>query len=245
MQLFQCVAFGDSFRTERDIDTATSCREVLADIRRRARVDGAAQDDKRAIAKMRRDLVDSPFEDRHRRTEELINRGPDDDDQLARPLDDRTVGAEFDPSRRERATKEFVRARLEERHLAARDAIECRLVRVVDADAQASIRESQAQGKTDMATSSEDDNVEFVADHRWHSSSAVPTVTAPIVLGRRGMSERYVDRGKLANPVSEVGRSVTCSRTLQIGQVDLRVDRMLQLRQTLTRDATRNRSTVA
>ena len=144
MQLFERMTFRDSFWTKRNVDTATARREMLPHVRSRARVDRAAQDDQCAVAKVRRDLVDSPLEDRHRRSEELINWGPDNDDQLARPLDDGTVGGEFDSSCCERATKEFLRARLEERHLSTRDAIECRLVRVVNAHAKASIRQREA-----------------------------------------------------------------------------------------------------
>ena len=48
--------------------------EVLGDVGGRARVDGAAQDDERAVAEVRGDLVDRPLEDRHRRPEELVDR---------------------------------------------------------------------------------------------------------------------------------------------------------------------------
>ena len=48
--------------------------EVLGDVGGGARVDRAPQDDQRAVAEVRRDLVDGLLEDRHRGAEELVDR---------------------------------------------------------------------------------------------------------------------------------------------------------------------------
>ena len=83
-ELLEGVALGDPLRAERHVDAAAALGEVLGDVAGRARIDGAAQDDERAVAQVRRDLVDGPLEDRHRRPEELVDRRPDDDDELRR-----------------------------------------------------------------------------------------------------------------------------------------------------------------
>ena len=87
VELLERVALGDALGAERDVDPAAALGEVLADVGGRARVDRAAQDDERAIAEVRRDLVDRPLEDRHRRPEELVDRRADDDDQRVGPRD--------------------------------------------------------------------------------------------------------------------------------------------------------------
>ena len=79
-----------------------------------------------------------------------------------RPIIER-VRAEREPAGGQDLGQQFVGAGLEERHLAGRDAIERRLVRVVDADAQPGLGEGQAQGQADMAAAAEDDDVEVGA----------------------------------------------------------------------------------
>ena len=74
VELLERVALGDPLRAERDVDAAAALREGCGDVRGRARVDGAAQDDEGAVAEVRRDLVDRPLEDAHRRAEELVDR---------------------------------------------------------------------------------------------------------------------------------------------------------------------------
>ena len=99
-ELLERVALGDPLRAERDVDAAAALGEVLGDVAGRARVDGAAQDDQRAVAQVRRDLVDGLLEDRHRWAEELVDRRADDDDELVGPRDHRAVGAELEPAGR-------------------------------------------------------------------------------------------------------------------------------------------------
>ena len=74
---------------------------MLGDVRGGARVDGAPQDDQRAVAEVRRDLLDGPLEDGHRRPEELVDRRADDDDDLIRPVQDLAVGAQLEPAGRQ------------------------------------------------------------------------------------------------------------------------------------------------
>ena len=74
--------------------------EVLGHVLGRARVDRAAQDDQRAVAEVRRDLVDGPLEDRHRRAEELVDRRADDDDELSVRSIIVGVGAELEAAGR-------------------------------------------------------------------------------------------------------------------------------------------------
>ena len=74
VELLERVALGDPLRAERDVDAAAALGQVLGDVAGRARVDGAPQDDQRAVAEVRRDLVDGLLEDRHRRAEELVDR---------------------------------------------------------------------------------------------------------------------------------------------------------------------------
>ena len=115
---------------------------------------------------MRRDLVDGLLEDRHRRSEELVDRRADDHDQLVGPADHLGVGSQLEPAGRQELAKQLVGAVLEERHLAADDPVERRLVRVVDAHAQPRLGEGQAEGETDVAAAAEDDDVEIVTGHR-------------------------------------------------------------------------------
>ena len=65
-QLLEGVALGDPLRAERDVDDAAALGEVLGDVAGRARVDRAPERDERALAEVRRDLVDRLLEDRHR-----------------------------------------------------------------------------------------------------------------------------------------------------------------------------------
>ena len=141
--------------------TAAALGEVLGDVGRRGRVDGASKGDERALAEERRDLVDRLLEDRHRRAEELVDRRPDDDDERHRPRDHdrRSVPSSRRPVGEDLA-QQVVGAGLEERHLARGDPVERRLVGVVDADAQAGAREREAQRQPDVAAAAEDDDVE-------------------------------------------------------------------------------------
>jgi len=153
--------------------------QVLGDVRGRPRVDRAAQHDQRPVAQVGGDLADGLLEDRHRRPEELVDRGADDDDELIRALDHRRVGPELEATRRQDAREELVGAILDERHVAGGDAVERRLVRVEDADPQAGFGEGQAEGQADMAPAPEHDDVEVAwsVGHGVESSGAVRGVT--------------------------------------------------------------------
>ena len=70
-----------------------------------------------------------------------------------------------------------VGAVLEERHLAAADPLEGRLVDVEDADAQAGLREREAQRQPDVAPAAEDDEVE---------NGTAPSSRVVRVTGRHG-----------------------------------------------------------
>ena len=100
--------------------------EGRRDVLGRARVDGAAQDDQRAVAELRGDLVDRPLEHAHRRAEELVDGRPDDEQHGVGAGDDLGVGAELEAARREDVAEQLVGAVLEERHLASADPVERR-----------------------------------------------------------------------------------------------------------------------
>ena len=120
-------------------------RERRRHVLGRARVDGAAQDDQRAVAEVGRDLVDGPLEHAHRRAEELVDGRADDEEHGVGAADDLGVGAELEAARREHLAEQLVRAVLHERHLAPPDLLERRAVDVVDADPQAGVREREAE----------------------------------------------------------------------------------------------------
>ena len=184
-KLFEGMALGDPFRTKCDINLASTSFEVLADVRGRAGIDRAAQDHQRSLTEVRRDLIDRPLEDRHRWSEELVDGGPHHDDELVGAPHHLAAGSEFEPVRGEDTTQEFVSAVFEEGHLTRSDSIQRRLVGVVDTNTQPGVGEGQAQGQADVTAAAEDDDVEIVGGHRWHSSSVVLSVTASIVLVRR------------------------------------------------------------
>ena len=179
VELLEGMALGDPLRAERHVDPAAALGEVLRDVAGRARVDGAAQGDQRPVAEVRRDLVDGLLEDRHRWPEELVDRGADDDDEVVRPLDHRAVGAEREPAGRQDLAQQLVRAGLHERHLAGGDPVEGRLVRVVDADAQARLGEGEAERQADVPAAAEDDDVEVRGSfgHGIDCTSPVRSVT--------------------------------------------------------------------
>ena len=102
-------------------------------------IDRASEDDEGTVAKMRRDLVDHPLEDRHGWAEELVHRRPDHDDQGLGAFDDRAVRPELEAPGGEDLPKQLVGAGLEERHVAGGDPVQRGLARVVDADTQAGI----------------------------------------------------------------------------------------------------------
>ena len=145
---------------------------------------------------MRGDLVDGLLEDRHRRPEELVDRRADDDDELLGPLDHRAVGAELEATGRQDA-QELLGAGLHERHLAGGDAVEGRLVRVVDADAQAGLGEGEAEGQADVAAAAEHDDIEVWGGvrHGPDCSGAVRGVTGPKVPAAIGLSDRATCAG--------------------------------------------------
>ena len=161
VELLERVALGDPLRAERDVDGAAALGQVLGDVAGRARVDGAAKRDQGALAQVRRDLVDRLLEDRHRRSQELVDRRADDDDEVVRPLDHRAARAERQPTGGQDLAQQLVGTGLEERHLAGGDPVERGLVGVVDADPQAGLGEGEAQGQADMAAATEDDDVEI------------------------------------------------------------------------------------
>ncbi len=167
VELLEGVALGDALRAERDIDRAAGFLEMLRHVLGRARVDGAAQDHQGAVAQVRGDLVDGLLEDRHRWPEELVDRRADDDDELVRALDHRAVGAEVQAAGGQDLAQQLVGAVLQERHLAGGDAVEGRLVGVVDPDPQAGLGEDEAEGQADMAAAAEDDDVEVRGLWSW------------------------------------------------------------------------------
>ena len=99
---------------------------------------------------------------RHRRTEELVNwRANHEDDDSARSI----MAASVVSSRRplvEQEAQQLVGAGLEERHLAAADALDRLLVGVVDANAQARVGEGQRQRQADVAAAAQYHDVERV-----------------------------------------------------------------------------------
>ena len=133
---------------------------------------------------MRRDLVHGPLEDRHRRAQELVDRRPDDDDQLVCPGDHRAVGPELEPAGWQELAQQLVGAGLEERHLAAADPVERPLVGVVDPDPQPRLGEGKAQREADMPAAAEDHDVELLVSHRADSSSGaverLPLADGPV-----------------------------------------------------------------
>ena len=154
------MALGDALRAEREVHSAAACLEVAGDELARAGVDGAPEDDEGAVSQVRGDLLDGPLEDGHRRAEELVDRRADDDDHLLRAAEDLGVRREHEPAGRDEGGQQLVGAVLHERHLARCDAVEGRLARVVDADAQPGLGEGKAQRQADMAAAAEDDEVE-------------------------------------------------------------------------------------
>ena len=83
VELLERVALGDPLRAEGDVDHGSRARRGAGRRSRRARIDGASKGDERAVAEVRRDLVDRLLEDRHRRPEELVDRRADDDDEVS------------------------------------------------------------------------------------------------------------------------------------------------------------------
>jgi hypothetical protein len=140
---------------------------------------------------VRGDLVDRPLEDGHGRPQELVDRGADDDDELARPADHLAAAAKLEPTGRQELTQQVLRAGLEERHLAVPDPLERRRVRVVDADPQAGPREGEAEGQPNVAAAAEHDEIEVLA-HGADLTRAVQRDTA----GRRSHRCRYAWRGE-------------------------------------------------
>ena len=179
-ELLEGVALGDPLRAERDVDAAAALGEVLGDVAGRARDRRCCAGRRARLAEVRRDLVDGLLEDRHRRPEELVDRRPDDDDELRRPPDHRAVGAEGQAAGRQELAEERLGAGLHERHLAGGDPVERRLVRVVDADAQADAGEREAERQADVAAAAEDDDIEVRGSfgHGRDSSSPVRGGTA-------------------------------------------------------------------
>ena len=136
--------------------------QVLGHVAGRAGIDGAAQDDERAVRRcgaiwstaFSNTVIDGP---RNSSTGVPITTT-----RLVGPLDDRAVGAESRAGRSARTlAEELVGAGLEERHLARGDPVERGLADVVDADAQAGVGEGEAQGEADVAGAAEDDDVEI------------------------------------------------------------------------------------
>ena len=151
MQLLEGMAFRDALGAERHVHGASGIGEVLGDIAGGPGIDGAPQDHERAVAQVRGDLVDRLLEDRHRWAQELVDRCPDDDNQTVGATDHRTVGAQLQPAGRQDLGEQLIGTGLEERHLAGGDAVERRLVRVIDADPQSGLGERQAQRQADMS----------------------------------------------------------------------------------------------
>src|SRR5204863_6903047 len=99
--------------------------------------------------------------DGHRRTEELVDRGPDHNDDLIRPLENRAIGAHLEAAGRQELGQQLVSTGFLERHLTGRDLVEGGLADVVDSDAEARLGEGEAQWEPDVAAAPEDHDVEF------------------------------------------------------------------------------------
>ena len=121
VELLERVALGDPLGAEGDVDRAPRSARCCGDVDGRSGIDGAAEHDEGAVAEMRRDLVDRLLEDRHRRAEELVDRGADDDHESAsvRSIID-AVRPEGEAARRQDLAQQLVGAVLHERHLARR-----------------------------------------------------------------------------------------------------------------------------
>jgi hypothetical protein len=92
---------------------------------------------------VRKDLLDRPFEDRHGRVEELVDRRADHNDYLARAAQHLGGRAQLDAPRRKQFTQKLVGASLEERHFASADLYHRRFGYVDDANAKTSLGKSQ------------------------------------------------------------------------------------------------------
>jgi len=178
------VAFGDPLRAECEVRDATAGGERLGHVRGCAGVHRAPQDHERSLAEMRRDLLDRPLEYRHRWPEELVHRRADDDDDHVPSADHRRVRAQLEAAGGKNLAEEFVRTRLEERHLAAPDPFESGLVDVVDADSQARPGKREAQRQAHVAAPAKDDEIELPCRraHGTDSSSADTADADPKVL---------------------------------------------------------------
>ena len=115
---------------------------------------------RRPVAQVRGDLVDRLLEDRHRRAQELVDRGADHDDEVIRAADHRAVRPERQAAGRQQLAQELVGPVLHERHLAGGDPVQGGLVGVVDADAKAGLGEGQAERQADVAATAQHDDVE-------------------------------------------------------------------------------------
>ena len=111
VQLLERVALGDPLRAEGDVHVLAAVREGGGDVLGRARIDRAAQDDQRAVAELAGDLVDRPLEHAHRRAEELVDRGADDEQDGVGAADDLGVGAELEAAGREDLAQQLRRRR--------------------------------------------------------------------------------------------------------------------------------------
>ena len=161
-ELLERVTFGDPLGAEDDVDPVATVGQVLGDVLGRARVDGASEHDQRAVPEVRRDLVDGSLEDRHRRPEELVDRGTDHHDHGIGPVQDRGVIGQLEATGGQQLGQEHVGACLEERHPAGLDRVQGLSIGVEDPDAEAGLGEHQAERQTNVATAAEHDDVKIV-----------------------------------------------------------------------------------
>ena len=170
-QLLERVTLRDPLRAEGDVDVPASLHEPLGDELRRARIDRAPQHDQAALTDVRRDLDDRLLEDRHRRSQELVHRRPDDDEQAVGATHHRWIGAQLQPAGIEHSRQQLVGAVFAEGHLAAPDPVELRSIDVVDPDPPARVGERKRQREPDVAPAPQHHEIEVLLGHPRESTS--------------------------------------------------------------------------
>ena len=159
LELLEGVALGDALRAAGDVDLDAALPEHPRNSLGRARVHRRAHDHERAIADMRRHLVDDTVEERHRRIEELVNGRANHDDHDGRAAQRRWVARQREPLGRQDPGEQLFGASLHERHLAAFYARDGLLVDVVDAHPQTRVGKCQRERQTDVAAAADNAHV--------------------------------------------------------------------------------------
>src|SRR5207247_1834131 len=114
-----------------------------------SRKDRGAEDDERAALDVGRQLVQDAVEDPHGGVHELVDRGPDHEHDDPRPLEHRGIARQLEAAGGEQLAQQCFGAGLAERYLPRPDHLDLGLVDVVDADAEAAVREREGERKPD------------------------------------------------------------------------------------------------